>query len=445
MKSTRAPLQTRWTRAWMGLLVVCAGCFAMAAYLAGGASWNWLAQTEAAQLGRVTVSELVGTDRYSHASQGEDPTLAPLALSTQPPAGGLLNPIAMLLGQLLPSASSGTTGNDAQGSLFQTLADEPSGSSKVVLGWLPDNTDAAEIQMMEDNPGLTAVSPLWLSLASPDGSVHSDIRPAVVQWAHAHHIDVWALVDNQFNPTLTHQVLSRAASRHHLVAQLIQLAQANQLDGINVDFEAVSAGDRAGFTALMKELHAAAVSAHLVISVDVAPDIAFLRDESAYFHAALSAYADFVVLMAYDEHWGGDQTPGPEADLPWVTQSVEDLLDTGVPATKLVLGMPFYTRFWYVHRDGSVSDEAVPDSNIQSILTAHQATIRWDDNLGVAYATYAKPDGYEEVWYETSQTVLRKLQLVNQDNLAGVAVWSLNLSDAATWHTLLNGLTQILS
>lgn len=444
MKQIAAHIQiTRFWRAVIGLTLLSVGCFGSFAYLFGGGSWNVLAHVEATQLSDIATTEFLGTTA-STSTSGTVPVQGPVreALARLiPPADAE----AMFEHQLFPVATTVTTQSPGQSSLFQTLQVDEHKNHKIVMGWLPDTSPTAEIQVLKENPGVTVASPLWLSLSGTDGSVTNHISQAVVDYAHKNHIQIWALVDNQFNAALSHTVLSDASAQSHLISQLIDLSVEDHLDGINVDFEAINGADRNAFMNFMQTLHKAAQAHHIIISVDVAPDIVFAQDDAAYFHAGLAADADYVVLMAYEEHWHDDQTPGPLADVPWVNQSVEDLLDTGVPSDELILGVPFYTRFWYIHRDGSVSDEAISSANIEPILTQHQATSQWDDQLGMEYATYTKPDGYEEVWYATPQTMARKLQIVQGDNLAGMAIWSLGLSDPKTWTTWLTGFRQILS
>ena len=58
------------------------------------------------------------------------------------------------------------------------------------------------------------------------------------------------------------------------------------------------------------------------------------------------------MLMAYDEHWRTSPRAGSVASMPWVTKAVEGTLAEGVPASKLVLGVPFYMRRWEETKSG---------------------------------------------------------------------------------------------
>lgn len=406
--------------------------------IAGPSGLPVLSSLKDKALADAEISQLVGSPAYTRPQERQHHSLLEsLNTNFQFP---LASPISMLDAQLPKTDIQVAKQTNTQSSLFQSIGTWAVDSHKVALGWLPSTSTSASIQMLQENPGINVVSPVWFHLNDASGNLSGQVLPGVVSYAHQHHIRVWVLVDNHFSSKLTHQVLQNPKAVANLIDELVYQAKLYHLDGFNIDFENVAAADRDAFTSFIKSLHDKLAPLHINESVDVSPDIVQLRDDQAFFHAALASAADELVLMAYDEHWGTDQNPGPVADVPWVTKSVNDLLDTGVPTAKLVVGMPFYTRFWYVHKDGHVTNEAVSDGNIDGILQKHQATSQWNKALGLMYARYPEPDGYMEVWYPTTQTLQEKLALVGDNGLAGVAVWSLVLSDTATWTSLVDAL-----
>ncbi|GMA52434.1 hypothetical protein GCM10025857_37910 [Alicyclobacillus contaminans] len=434
----------RWFVAIFCALVLAAGCVGSLLLLYGGGSWQSAAQLEASNLAAVEVSELVGTPDYQSAAEPEDHSLLRTISSVFKLP--LANPASMLSTQLpVLDDRADAQSSGSQASLFNSLSTWEQSSNKLAIGWAPYDTASRTIHLIQENPGISVISPKWMSVQNANGQIDDHVESDVVRYAHQHHVQVWAMCDNQFNASLTHSVLSQPANRQRLVQNIVHAAVAGKLDGVNIDFENVHAEDRTAFTQFIQSLASGLHTAHITLSADITPDIVFLKDDAAFFHAGLAESCDYVVLMAYDEHWGGDSEPGPVADVPWVESSVNDLLSTGVPADKLILGLPFYTRFWYVHRDGSVTSEAVAAPNIRDILAQHHAESQWNDTLGVAYAKYAKPDGYMEVWYETDKTMQRKLQLVNELGLPGVAIWSLSLSSTETWNSMLQALRQSVS
>jgi len=441
-KSERTAALGQWVMTVCGVILLAVACLGSAFFLYGGTNQN-AAVAEALGLENIEMGELIGSKSYLRDATPTEATLLSGIFNVLHIP--FANPLTMLTDQLPQTDLLPANASTAEASLFGAITTWAQASHKVALGWAPDASAAVTESRITDNPGINVISPSWYTLKDSQGHVSNASQAAVVKYAHAHHVAVWALFDNQFNMRMTHAILSDSARRSKLVQTVVQDVVNDKLDGLNVDFENVGAADRDNFTRFIDELHAELAPKKIVLSVDITPDIVTLNDDAAFFHAGLAAVCDYVILMAYDEHWSSDQTPGPVADVPWVTQSVNDLLDTGVPTDKLILGLPFYTRFWHVHNDGSVTSESDASTAVAQILHTHKAVAHWDANLSEMYARYKKSDGYEEVWYETQATVTQKLNLVTQNGLAGVAVWSLPLSSQHAWSRLIEALQQSLS
>lgn len=394
------------------------------------------------KLANIEVSQLVGTTDYTNKANNDSSMVKAISSILHLP---FTDPLTMLTSQL-PETNEQIVQQQStnQSSLFAPIASWKETSNSIALGWMMSNSTSGCINMLQHSPGINVAAPTWFHLNDASGNIVGNTLPNVVSYAHQHNIKVWAVMDNQVNgqwsSNTAHQVLQNPKARMNMVDELAYQCKLNHLDGINVDFEGIYDSDRDAFTAFIKELHERFSAENLNVSVDISPDITTLDDNKAFFHAGLAEYADEVVLMAYDEHWGNDPIPGPVADIPWVEQSVNDLLDTGVPTDKLVLAMPFYTQFWYVHKNGQVRSTAYSVSSVNDILAAHNATGSWNPQKDLMYARYPVPDGYMEVWYPTKQTFTDELSVVNSDGLAGIGVWSLDWSAQSMWSSIINNL-----
>ncbi|MFB5193063.1 glycosyl hydrolase family 18 protein [Alicyclobacillus fastidiosus] len=404
-----------------------------------------MANLEVSELANMEVSQLVGTTTYSdkQASNNNSISEAISSILHLP----FSNPLTMLTDQLPETNIQIEQQTSNQSSIVSPITSWAEQSKKIALGWLPSTSTAACITMLQQNQGINVAAPTWIHLSDASGNISEDILPDVVNYAHKHNIKVWAVMDNQvdgnFSPQVAHEVLQNPKARMNMVDELAYQSKVYHLNGINIDFEDIDYSDRNAFTAFIQELHSKLSAENVNLSVDISPDITPLDDDAAFFHAGLADYADEVVLMAYDEHWGSDADPGPVADIPWVEQSVNDLLDTGVPTDKLVLAMPLYTRFWYVHNNGIVTNAAYSVGSVEGILAAHNATGTWNAQLDLMYARYPKPGGYMEVWYPNERSYSDELAIVNDDGLDGIGVWSLDWFDNKTWwSSMINLLTQ---
>ena len=201
----------RWFAAVVGMIVIAAGCLGSLLLLYGGGSWQSAAQMEATSLASLEVSELVGTPNYQKSDDAEHYSLLE-AVSTALKLP-LADPQGMLAAQLPITGPAVGTSTDTQGSLFQSLSTWEQSTNKLALGWMPYDTPSRTIHMIQDNPGISVISPDWLSVASQDGTLTDHTQASVVNYAHSHKIKVWAMFDNQFSAGLTHAVLSQPGHR----------------------------------------------------------------------------------------------------------------------------------------------------------------------------------------------------------------------------------------
>src|SRR5581483_1882527 len=142
---------------------------------------------------------------------------------------------------------------------------------------------------------------------------------------------------------------------------------------------------------------------------------------------ALGAAADYVMLMAYDEH-NRLRPVGPTASLPWVDDSIKYLLRT-TPPNKVILGVPFYSNDWDTKtKKGSV----VTYSDALAHARAHHATITWDGDAGSNVARYPG----HVMWFEDARSLAAKAALVRTYGLAGVAAWRIGFETSDAWRAI---------
>ncbi|MEK1830137.1 glycosyl hydrolase family 18 protein [Priestia megaterium] len=140
-------------------------------------------------------------------------------------------------------------------------------------------------------------------------------------------------------------MLSNQAKRKKLVSSIESSLVKTNSDGINVDFENINIKNKQDFVLFIKELKAALKPHGMTISVDVTRENNDPFWSGSFDRKQIGQVADYVIMMGYEEHWGGSQVPGSVASLPWVKEGTQ-LLMKDVPAHKILLGVPFYTREW---------------------------------------------------------------------------------------------------
>ena len=245
-------------------------------------------------------------------------------------------------------------------------------------------------------------------------------------------------------------------SRRRFVESAVDFVRRHDLDGFDVDWEYPGltgygnphrSEDRENFTALMAELRAA------LDREGAARDRRYLltlaagafRDFLAHTEMdKVQASVDYVNLMTYDfREAEGDPVAGHHANLyanpadpgqRSADQAVVDFIAAGVPAHKLVLGVPFYGRAW-----GEVAGEATARGLYQQGRPMRQPIETHYDKLA---ASLVGRGGYERVWdatarapylwnaahgtfitYDDPESLGEKCRYIRERGLAGAMFW----------------------
>ena len=171
---------------------------------------------------------------------------------------------------------------------------------------------------------------------------------------------MWPLVDNQFDPDLTHQILQSPQLQQRLIDELIGYALLYQFKGYNLDFENVRYADKDKLTAFVQRISQAVHAYGIGLSMDVTPVSDSPNWSMVYDRKALAPSLDYMMVMAYDQYGRTSPVAGPAAAYPWVEKAVQNMV-TLVPPEKIILGMPLYMRIWYESKDGHDLPKNVAD------------------------------------------------------------------------------------
>lgn len=327
------------------------------------------------------------------------------------------------------------------------LLDEP-----VKLLWhqtMNADANARIATVLANSKDVNVISPTWFYLNDNEGNLADAASKDYVNYCHEQGVKVWGLVSNLENPEVdSTYVLTHTSVRENLVNQIIAKALNYNLDGVNVDFEALSGAVGDGYIQFIRELSLKCDDNGLVLSVDNYVPSAYTQ---FYNRAEQANYADYIIVMAYDEHYSGSDE-GSVASIGFVEKGAKDTLAQGVPEEQLVLGMPFYTRIWsetpkedagdsaeaaaedYV--DYELSCETASMAEARKRIDANGAQIIWLDDCGQNYAQYENAGVTYKIWLEDAQSLDLKLKVMKELNLAGAAFWKAGMETADVWDTI---------
>lgn len=215
-------------------------------------------------------------------------------------------------------------------------------------------------------------------------------------------------------------------------------------DGIEIDWEYPVAGDTANFTALMKEfrtqLDALGKEPYLLSFDAPAGGWAFQYIDLP----AVQRYCTHIDLMTYDYNGPWQDQTGFVAPLYQtkydttatlnVAWTVDAYLEAGVPARKILLGIPFYAYGWTVSsnnpgQDGQYEAGTPLATSTQSfayIKTTAEPVMqvfRDDVTNGGKTLTPWLFDGTTFWTYDDSESIHQKMEFVHHKGLGGAFAW----------------------
>ncbi len=289
-------------------------------------------------------------------------------------------------------------------------------------------------------PGLNVVSPTWFHVVDNEGTVQNLADTAYVAWARQRGYQVWGLVTNGFNRDRTRAVLTDPAKREKIVRQLLIYSSLYRLDGLNMDFENMYLAQKADYVRLMRELSPLAREQGLVLSVDVTFYSSSEAWSLCYDRRALAEAVDYVMAMGYDQHTAGSPVSGPVGAIPWVEAGIQRILSE-VPASKLVLGVPFYTRLWAEQSGQRPTVKTLWMQDVLDIIAEKGLTPTWDAATGHNYISYVEDGVRYRVWIEDEASMALRVELVRKYSLAGVAAWRRGFELPYIWEVIERGLS----
>ncbi len=325
---------------------------------------------------------------------------------------------------------------------YQVPPEEHSISRKINLTW-----DLAGNQNTGDKiEGLNVISPMWIFMKNSSGDVSNTISTYYISWADQMGYELWPMVKNDnMGPSRTSELVKDMEARETFINQVVSLAKQYQFPGINLDFENMKRDDSGDYTEFVRELSADLRRNGILVSVDVGAPDGSENYSQCFNRTDLSKCVDYVVLMGYDQY--GQRSDGPSASLEWVERSIKKMVENEqVPSEKLILGVPFYTK--YIKQQETTSGDEMVYQTIgqnslfmgggKKYLNAYQNYTVWDDKMKQYYIEYRSGNTIEKCWVEEEKSLAEKVKLVDKYHLTGVASWAKGMETNSAWEVIFN-------
>ena len=289
---------------------------------------------------------------------------------------------------------------------------------------------------------LNEISPNYFNLKG-DGSlsISSSINSDFIDEMHERGIRVVPFLSNHWDRELGRKALN---NRNALAEQIANAVVKYNLDGVNIDLENLNEEDRNNYTDFVRLLRQK-MPAGKIIAVSVASNPWGITKgwQGSYDYAALGQYSDYLMIMAYDEHYDGGSA-GPVASIKFVEDSIKYAIQR-VPKEKIVLGIPFFGRIW--KNGGGIAGQGISLNTAETLIAKYRGVVTFDYTSYSPKATITIKSGDEKpyifgtkleagtytIWYENEQSIKQKLILVKKYGIKGTGSWSLGQETKNTW------------
>ncbi|UII55641.1 glycosyl hydrolase family 18 protein [Cytobacillus spongiae] len=305
-------------------------------------------------------------------------------------------------------------------------------------------------QVNQTKGSLQVVSPNYFDIL-PDGSlsVTWKLQTSFITKMHNKGIKVVPFLANHWDMEAG---INGLIKREQLAKDIAAAIEKYNLDGVDVDIEGVGSTYRDAHTDFIRLLRSY-IPKHKDVSVAVAanPNDWKTGWHGLYDYKALSTYANYLMIMAYDESWESPESPiGPVSSISFAERSIQYAINQGVPKSKIVYGIPFYGRLWKLNgptlENKQITGMGITSERITELLSKFNGQQTYDEITESASASFTIPKGQSffigttkltegpyVIWSENERSLKAKLRLPKKYGIKGTGSWSLYLENPKMW------------
>jgi len=303
---------------------------------------------------------------------------------------------------------------------------------------------------------LDLLYPEWLHVLTPDGHLQSVDEQTnkpfdVIQNGVVHSIDdkvmpflksedtgteVFPLVNNfdGANWIDISGFLNDSAARARFRQEVAAFLASDKFHGLMIDFEDFPLNkSQRGFIDLLNELSLDLHSKGMKLYVSVP------ANNPEFPYRAVSKAADGVILMNYDEHYGGaGGTPGPVASQDWFTNNLMQAKKL-VPTDKLICAIANYGYDWPQrdkHGNIPAGEKDMPVTLQDAWLAARdsEADVDFDGDASNPHIVYDDERNVQhDIWFLDAVTALNEMRAARHLGIRTFALWRLGSEDRSLW------------
>ncbi len=241
---------------------------------------------------------------------------------------------------------------------------------------------------------------------------------------------------------------SSPAAATTLASALVAAVSAKNLDGVNLDLEGVGDADQSGLTRLVATVSGALRRAnpHFQVTMDTYASSAS-GTNGFYNIPALAPLIDAFFVMEYSPNLAASASAtSPLTSGLFSVQTTVDEYAAAVPASKVILGLPYFGIDWPTTNGTLTATATGPATDISlGVVLSSGHPLYWDPVTDSGWTSYQVGQQWHETFFEDPPSLYDSAELAQSHNFAGVGIWALGMdgNDAADL-TALDGFAPVL-
>jgi peptidoglycan-N-acetylglucosamine deacetylase len=298
------------------------------------------------------------------------------------------------------------------------------------IGFYANWDDTSFSALKKDLPHLDWVIPSWLSVSGGDASVRNDLdhRALALIRAADPNKPIFPMIQNsvegQWDGAGLAAWLADPVKRAARLQEIVAFLDFNKLSGLTVDFETVPESAHADLKVFLTEMAAAFKPRGWQILL-AAP-----FDDDSWDYVAYAHIVDFLVLMAYDEHWE-EGLAGSVASQGWFERLLDKRMKDLDP-NRTIIALGSYGYDWV---QGKNADD-VTFQEAMWLARVHNADIDFDSDAENPHFTYTEDGIAHDVWFLDGVTAYNQIHASDIYRPVGYALWRLGSEDPSIWSVL---------
>lgn len=315
------------------------------------------------------------------------------------------------------------------------------------IGYLYGGSVENYVNFVNQSDGsVTTVIPDFFSISESGEPVLNFTREEIIEFISAMHtkgIKVTPRISNDWDKSKGEEAIDSVDTT---AAQVVKTISDINADGLHIDIENLDETYREKYTELVRKIRDLLEPSGKLLTMAVAsnPMDWKIGWHASYDYKALAELVDYAVILTFDEHYYGSPDEGPIASKKFFEDSIEYAVNQGLPKNKIVVGMPFFGRYWTESENGT----AISACDVEYLISNYNAQVKYDKTKESCNVKITIPDngtgikiwggrilqpGEYSIWYDNSAAVRFKLDTVRNYGLRGVCCWALGQENKDIW------------